>query len=291
MRCGAVRCGAVRCGAVRCGAVRCGAVRCGAARCGAVGALATFDGRYCNRCKDHVQASKCMAIWTAPEVLVLHLKRFEYRNVLVRALAGAANAFRGGGGTGEVDASWRTTTRPCARPPLRTRHARAHTLACPLKTAFVCVWGGGACLQWRDKLDTLVEFPLLGLNMAPYVLSEQRGAHAPTSPTAAGTTAGTAAEDEPSPLLYDCFGVVNHYGSMAFGHYTAFTNHAVARGVADPDGAYWHLYDDSAVRSVAASEVVSGSAYVLFYRRRPGAAALLASAPTTAPDAAAASKM
>jgi hypothetical protein len=51
----------------------------------------------------------------------------------------------------------------------------------------------------------------------------------------AGAGAGGGAGTLP-PLLYDCFGVVNHFGSMAFGHYTAFSNHAVARGAVDASG-------------------------------------------------------
>jgi len=33
---------------------------------------------YCSRCKDHVCASKKFDLWAAPDVLILHLKRFEY---------------------------------------------------------------------------------------------------------------------------------------------------------------------------------------------------------------------
>ena len=38
-----------------------------------------------------------------------------------------------------------------------------------------------------------------------------------------------------SNLIYDCYGVVNHYGSSHFGHYTAF--------VKREDG--WYCADDS----------------------------------------------
>lgn len=32
---------------------------------------------YCPSCKDHVQARKTLEVWSLPDVLVLHLKRFE----------------------------------------------------------------------------------------------------------------------------------------------------------------------------------------------------------------------
>lgn len=39
---------------------------------------------YCSKCKDHVRAMKTMELWRLPDVLVVHLKRFEFRNVLRR---------------------------------------------------------------------------------------------------------------------------------------------------------------------------------------------------------------
>lgn len=53
-----------------------------------------------------------------------------------------------------------------------------------------------------QKLDTHVDFPLEGLDLAPFVLSKNQKAN--------------------GPLIYDLFAVSNHYGSVGFGHYTAF---------------------------------------------------------------------
>ena len=57
---------------------------------------------------------------------------------------------------------------------------------------------------------------------------------------------------------------------MAFGHYTAFVNQAVARGLADPAGRNWLHFDDHSVSSVPAARVVTRAAYVLFYKLRAG---------------------
>ncbi|KAJ0391978.1 hypothetical protein P43SY_002887 [Pythium insidiosum] len=39
---------------------------------------------YCSRCKEHRQARKTMEIWKLPDVLIVSLKRFEYRNEILR---------------------------------------------------------------------------------------------------------------------------------------------------------------------------------------------------------------
>lgn len=60
--------------------------------------------------------------------------------------------------------------------------------------------------------------------------------------------------------MYDLYAVSNHYGGLGGGHYTAFCRNA-------EDG-NWYEFDDSYVRQVPASSVVTEAAYVLFYMRR-----------------------
>ena len=59
---------------------------------------------------------------------------------------------------------------------------------------------------------------------------------------------------------YDLFGVVNHYGEIDKGHYTA----CVRR---ESDG-QWLLYDDEKVSKVKFKDVNADCAYILFYVRR-----------------------
>jgi ubiquitin carboxyl-terminal hydrolase 4/11/15 len=137
---------------------------------------------YCSRCKDHVRAMKTMELWRLPNVLVVHLKRFEFRNVLR-----------------------------------------------------------------KDKLETSVRFPLDGLDMSEHCASD-----------------GTVFVDERAPAVYDLYGVVNHFGRLGFGHYTAFAREWNELG----EMGDWTLFDDSSTSRVDGNSVVSPSAYVLFYRRR-----------------------
>nr|XP_017209945.1 ubiquitin carboxyl-terminal hydrolase 15-like [Danio rerio] len=89
----------------------------------------------------------------------------------------------------------------------------------------------------RDKLDTLVEFPLRDLDMSEFLINPHAGV-----------------------CLYDLIAVSNHYGGMGGGHYTAY-----AKNVEDGQ---WYSFDDSSVSPASEEQIVSKAAYVLFYQRQ-----------------------
>ena len=90
----------------------------------------------------------------------------------------------------------------------------------------------------RDKIDTFIDFPLVGLDLTTEVMHW----------------------NENEQPIYDCYAVSNHYGGLGGGHYTAY---------ALSDDGTWCHYDDSRVSTnVDPKEVVSSAAYVLYYRRR-----------------------
>lgn len=45
--------------------------------------LSGADMWYCNKCKDHVQATKKMEVYKTPEILIIHLKRFSHNRASV----------------------------------------------------------------------------------------------------------------------------------------------------------------------------------------------------------------
>jgi ubiquitin carboxyl-terminal hydrolase 4/11/15 len=92
--------------------------------------------------------------------------------------------------------------------------------------------------MWRDKISTLVDFPLSGLDMSSFCGNSEYKDNA----------------------IYDCYGVSNHMGGLGGGHYTAY-----CKNLADGN---WYCHDDSRVSRVNVNEIKSSSAYVLFYARR-----------------------
>lgn len=140
--------------------------------------LAGEDAWLCPHCKKPQKgATKTLGLWSLPDVLVLHLKRFKQTGMR------------------------------------------------------------------RNKLNTVVEFPVENLNMSSHVIHH-------TDPT-------VSSQDD---MCYDLIGVTNHYGNMMGGHYKAFCKNTI-------DGT-WQEFDDRIVSPIADTQVVSKSAYILFYQRR-----------------------
>ena len=91
----------------------------------------------------------------------------------------------------------------------------------------------------QEKVEEFVDFPTDGLDLKNYVKMDCAKAGIST--------------------VYDLYAVVNHYGSLNGGHYTACGKNI--------DGE-WYNFNDSSVSSAARERVQSSAAYVLFYRRR-----------------------
>ncbi|CAG9817112.1 unnamed protein product [Phaedon cochleariae] len=86
--------------------------------------------------------------------------------------------------------------------------------------------------EFSEKLNTIVDFPLIGLYMSLY-----------------------AAEDI-VPCPYNLYAMSNHSGTTYSGHYTAYCGHLYTK--------IWHEYNDSLVSSMSSSSLVSGDAFILF---------------------------
>lgn len=72
----------------------------------------------------------------------------------------------------------------------------------------------------RNKLSTLVKFPLCGLNMAPHVAQRSAGAVPAPGPWPSWKQPACLPTSYPLDFLYDLYAVCNHHGSLQGGHYT-----------------------------------------------------------------------
>uniref|UniRef100_A0A4W3K0H6 ubiquitinyl hydrolase 1 n=1 Tax=Callorhinchus milii TaxID=7868 RepID=A0A4W3K0H6_CALMI len=143
--------------------------------------LAPEEAWYCPKCKQHREASKQLMLWRLPNVLIIQLKRFSFRNFI-----------------------------------------------------------------WRDKINDMVEFPIRNLDLSKFCIGQK--------------------DDRQQPI-YDLYAVINHYGGMIGGHYTAYARLPSDKNSQRSDVG-WRLFDDSTVTTVDESQVAARHAYVLFYRRR-----------------------
>ncbi|XP_016077893.1 PREDICTED: ubiquitin carboxyl-terminal hydrolase 43 [Miniopterus natalensis] len=156
--------------------------------------LAQDDAWKCPHCKALQQGMVKLSLWTLPDILIVHLKRF-------------------------------------------------------------CQVG-----ERRNKLSTLVKFPLCGLNMAPHVAQRSAGAPPAPGPWPSWKQPACLPTSCPLDFLYDLYAVCNHHGSLQGGHYTAYCRNSL-------DG-QWYSYDDSTVESLLEDEVITRGAYILFYQKR-----------------------
>ncbi|XP_063485513.1 ubiquitin carboxyl-terminal hydrolase 43 isoform X2 [Symphalangus syndactylus] len=156
--------------------------------------LAQDDAWKCPHCQVLQQGMVKLSLWTLPDILIIHLKRF-------------------------------------------------------------CQVG-----ERRNKLSTLVKFPLSGLNMAPHVAQRSTSPEAGLGPWPSWKQPGCLPTSYPLDFLYDLYAVCNHHGNLQGGHYTAYCRNSL-------DG-QWYSYDDSTVEPLREDEVNTRGAYILFYQKR-----------------------
>ncbi|CBN75129.1 ubiquitin carboxyl-terminal hydrolase [Ectocarpus siliculosus] len=110
---------------------------------------------------------------------------------------------------------------------------------------------------------------------------------------AAESVAAAFSPSSPAPVLYDLVGLVEHTGGLEHGHYTSYTR--------DDGSATWYHFNDTITTKVSQDTVSSASPYILVYRRkrpssswgpgtqaqsmRPGAAPAVAAATAAAATA------
>lgn len=190
---------------------------------------------YCSKCKKHQQAIKKMEIYKAPPILIIHLKRFK---------ESATKYF-----PGKLEAMVNFPIQDLDLSEFVKNHELPmdYPISHPPRT--------------KDQQEA--QKPLAENNKKPSNSKPAHGAtlnnNRPRGNQPVEETKGSKSTKK-NKLAYDLFGVVNHYGSTGFGHYTAFAKNWKSGS--------WDCYDDSHVTPQDPKDVCTPAAYVLFYKRK-----------------------
>ncbi|KAJ1370348.1 hypothetical protein KIN20_032055 [Parelaphostrongylus tenuis] len=94
----------------------------------------------------------------------------------------------------------------------------------------------------RGKLDNMVDFPLSGLDITPFMAQ----------------CAASRVTDQPGNFTFDLSSVVVHHGSgVTSGHYTTYGQR----------NGLWYHFNDATVKACSEQTVLKQKAYLLFYTR------------------------
>lgn len=118
---------------------------------------------------------------------------------------------------------------------------------------------------FTDKTNTLIDFPLTKLDLTPYTLPPLAAAVGPEEIAAMKERFGQEViepiHETTPPYKYDCYGVVQHFGTLTGGHYKALIRQDRR------EGGKWLEFNDRQVSEFDERRVKSESAYLLFYVR------------------------
>ncbi|OWZ19413.1 Ubiquitin-specific protease [Phytophthora megakarya] len=226
---------------------------------------------YCSSCRKHQEMTKKLEIWRLPPVMVVHLKRFQYTQTYRRKLASLVEF-----PIHDLDLS------SCVAPhieipekyPMKRQKSTTSGVSAPARKL----------LKLRSREDS--ELPAAGSAQGDDESSppdpkagstttiDTEATSTPTTDSQRAAAAQAAAvrnrvrrgytnsnldQSRCLETKYNLYGVVNHQGALGGGHYTAY-----AKNFVDDQ---WYYYDDERVRVVEEQQVVSPSAYLLFYIR------------------------
>ena len=198
---------------------------------------------YCSQCKSHQRATKKMEIYKAPPVLILHFKRFKSGN----------SYFKKGKITEKVEF-------PCEDFDI-SDYVLNHEVPMDYTVERIVP---DFTVQTAPEANP--EDPANVANANTITVEEKAvKTMTPTKSKPAQNNmnieGGDAAAAPNSKLLYNLFAVVNHYGNLGFGHYTAYAKNF--------KNEKWHYFDDSKVTEESSgNNVCTPAAYVLFYKRK-----------------------
>uniref|UniRef100_H3HDU5 ubiquitinyl hydrolase 1 n=1 Tax=Phytophthora ramorum TaxID=164328 RepID=H3HDU5_PHYRM len=242
---------------------------------------------YCSSCRHHQEMTKKLEIWRLPPVMVVHLKRFQYTQTYRRKLASLVEfpihdldlsscvaphieipdkyPMKKPKGASSVSVPARRLIKLRSRGESNGSIATAPASQVSA-TGSVADEGAAELAKQADgdsEEDAQGEKPEDSELATGTAEDSQRAAAAQAAAVRnrvrRGYTNSNLDQSRCLETKYNLYGVVNHQGALGGGHYTAY-----AKNFVDDQ---WYYYDDERVRVVEEQQVVSPSAYLLFYIR------------------------
>jgi ubiquitin carboxyl-terminal hydrolase 31 len=191
--------------------------------------LGQEDAYHCPQCNQKREAVKRLGVWSVPDVLVIHLKRFRHQSTV-----------------------------PTTTSKLETR------VDFPLEgfdmSPNMAPRGGGGQLAPSQRsgetrnYSSVTSLQMLSSAFSPWKHPRRYQQRSNNNNNNSGTE--RAVED----TMYELYSVCNHHGSdLQGGHYTATCR--------NPTDGQWYSFDDMHTRRISEAEVVTKNAYILFYQK------------------------
>lgn len=190
---------------------------------------------YCSVCKEHKEATKEMKIYKAPKYFILHLKRFK--------------------GGESILSSGKISTKINFPVILDLTD---YVLNHEVPTDYKPIELDPEILNKKkdiEKISIEIEEEIKK-DESPVVINKNKECPAKMEEE---IMENENLEKNGKKLLYRLYAISNHYGSVGFGHYTAFGLH--------PKDNNWYCFDDSSVNKVTEDQIVTSAAYILFYEK------------------------
>lgn len=246
------------------------------------------DSWFCAHCKCQQQdATKKITLWTLPDVLVVHLKRFRHVGYC-RTKLNTLVSFP----TQGLDMTPYLAPRSGQRPASATLQRKVQ-LSTPRSKTFsphsksvrfqdtpsrsVSAKESKFRFPWKKRkseerntkcVDTALAANVCdspsSIRSAPSTVGQgaSRGkqVYSPVHSYDGGQARSTSPSSSDAENVYDLYAVCNHMGTMTRGHYNAYCR--------NPADGRWYLFDDNHVQSLSEEQLVTAGAYLLFYVRQ-----------------------
>ena len=204
---------------------------------------------YCSKCKEHRNASLKTELWRLPPVLVVHLKRFQYTTYSRRKLHNLVKF--------PVDnldmSSYMVKELHDGEERAAVNEGDEATTVLP--ATVITTKHEGFELEEENTEDTDSRGA-----MFDGALGVENGSTEDNDSRGAMFDGALGVEDGRSEKNYELYAVVHHLGAMSAGHYVAsIKSRATGK---------WVCFNDNILMDTNENELVSDSAYILFYVRK-----------------------